>query len=181
MERRLLSVLLVAALVFGTAHAQNKFVERSTNIICLAPMAAGALTTVICNDSIGAVQLGLGALTALALNYGLEIAIAKERPDGIGYHSFPSTHTAVAFNGATFLMRRYGWKFGIPAYAVSAYVAWGRVYSNRHDWWDVLGGMAIGAGCALIYSRPFTSGVKLDIAPTAFGTDACGLTLSLIF
>ena len=56
-----------------------------------------------------------------------------------------------AFDGATFLMRRYGWKWGVPAYAVSCYVAWGRVHANKHDWWDVLGGAAIGAGADAVY------------------------------
>jgi membrane-associated phospholipid phosphatase len=74
----------------------------------------------------------------------------------------------VAFSGATFLQRRYGWKLGVPAYAVSTYVAWGRVYSKRHDVWDVLAGAAIGVGSALVFTRPFAEKHNVTLAPIAW-------------
>ncbi|MBQ1745810.1 MAG: phosphatase PAP2 family protein, partial [Muribaculaceae bacterium] len=117
----------------------------------------------------------------LAVNYGLELCIRKDRPDGTGHHAFPSTHTAVAFNGSTFLMKRYGWKWGVPAYVVSSFVAWGRVHTDRHDWWDVLGGAAIGAGSAFIFTRPFMGNVDVAISPTTFGDRAYGLTATVQF
>ena len=115
------------------------------------------------------------------MNYGLELCIKKDRPDGTGHHAFPSTHTAVAFNGSTFLMKRYGWKWGVPAYVVSSFVAWGRVKTDRHDWWDVLGGAAIGAGSAFIFTRPFVKNVDVTISPTTFGDRAYGMTAVIQF
>ena len=91
-----------------------------------------------------------------------------ERPDGSDMHSFPSNHAGVAFSGATFLQRRYGWKLGVPAYAVSTYVAWGRVYSKRHDVWDVLAGAAIGVGSALVFTRQFAEKHNVTLAPIAW-------------
>lgn len=165
----------------GAVNAQSKLVRRSTDVLCLAPSATGLVKAIVEKDKKGILQLGLSSATTLAVNYGLEAAIKKDRPDGTGRHAFPSTHTAVAFDGASFLMRRYGWKWGVPAYALSTYVAWGRVHAKRHDWWDVLGGAAIGAGSAFIYTRPFTKNMDLTISPASFGTDACGLMATIQF
>lgn len=180
MQLRLYILLLVLA-GMGNVSAQTKFVERSTDVLCLAPSAVGLAKAIVEKDNKGVLQLGLSTLTTIGVNYGLEAAIKKDRPDGTGEHSFPSTHTAVAFDGATFLMRRYGWEWGVPAYAVSTYVAWGRVHCDRHDWWDVLGGAALGAGCALIYTRPFMKNTDLTISPAIFGNSGKGLTAQLRF
>ena len=89
-------------------------------------------------------------------------------------------HTSVSFAGAAFIQRRYGWKWGIPAYAVASYVGWSRTYGKKHDWWDVLAGAAIGAGSALIYTRPFAQKHELKIAPVSDGQNF-GIVASLKF
>lgn len=177
----LLLLLAVAATMVLPAQAQRKAVDRSTDILCLAPSATGLIAAIVHHDKKGILQLGLSTATGLAVNYGLELAIHKPRPDGSGNHAFPSTHTMAAFNGATFLMRRYGWKWGVPAYAVSTYVAWGRHYARKHDWWDIAAGAALGAGCTLIYTRPLLKEADLTIAPASFGDDGKGITATLVF
>ena len=149
----------IILLLFLMQGAQAQFVKKSTDILCLVPSATAAVNTIARHDRKGMLQLALSSATCIAVNYGLEAAITKERPDGTGKHAFPSTHTAAAFNGATFLTMRYGWKWGVPAYALATYVGWGRIYSDRHDIWDVLGGAALGAyrlelfGCRYFYRR----------------------------
>lgn len=180
MTKRLFIALLLTMTLFN-GMAGDKFVKRSTDALCIAPSATGLSIAIAKHDMEGIKQLGLSTATCLAVNYGLELCIRKDRPDGTGHHAFPSTHTAVAFNGTTFLMKRYGWKWGVPAAVVSAYVAWGRVHTDRHDWWDVLGGAAIGAGSAWIFSRPFTKDVEVNISPTTFGDRAYGFTATIQF
>ena len=177
-----ISFILFASLMLHAASlsAQSKFVERSTDVLCLAPSATGLIKAIAEKDKKGILQLGLSTATTLAINYGLEAVIKKDRPDGTGRHAFPSTHTAVAFDGASFLLRRYVWQWGVPAYAVAAYVAWGRTYAKRHDWWDVLGGAAIGAGAAFIYTRPFVKKAYVSIAPASFG-DGGGISMVVNF
>jgi len=171
-------LLIIAMLMIAVGtRAQSDFVKKSTDVLCLAPSATGLAKAIVEKDKKGILQLGLSSATTLALNYGLEAMITKDRPDGTEHHAFPSTHTAVAFDGASFLLRRYGWKWGVPAYAVSAYVAWGRVYSKRHDWWDVLGGAAIGAGSAFLYTRPFVKNTDITIAPVAYGNNGAGVSV----
>ena len=172
------TLLLVSSL---TVQAGDDALRHTTDVLCLLPDATALGVTIAKHDTEGLKQLGLSTATCLALNYGLELCIRKDRPDGTGHHAFPSTHTAVAFNGSTFLMQRYGWKWGVPAYVVSSFVAWGRVKTDRHDWWDVLGGAAIGAGTAYIFTKPFVKDVDVSIAPTAFGESGYGLTATIQF
>lgn len=175
----LLAVLLLMPV--SRLEASDEGLRHATDILCLAPDATALAVTLAKHDTQGLKQLGLSAATCLVVNYGLELCIRKDRPDGTGHHALPSTHTAVAFNGSSYLMRRYGWKWGVPAYVVSSFVAWGRVHTDRHDWWDVLGGAAIGAGSAFIFTRPFVKDVDVSISPTTFGDRAYGMTATIQF
>ena len=182
MNRFLKYFLAISLLTTGlTAHAHDEALRYTTDVLCLLPDATALGVAFAKHDTEGMKQLGLSTATCLAINYGLELCIKKDRPDGTGHHAFPSTHTAVAFNCSTFLMKRYGWKWGVPAYVVSSFVAWGRVHSDRHDWWDVLGGAAIGAGSAFIFTRPFVKDVDVAISPATFGDRAYGLTATIQF
>ena len=86
-------------------------------------------------------------------------------------------HTSVSFTAATFIQRRYGWKWGVPAYVLSTYVGWSRVYGKKHDWWDVAAGAVIGAGSSLIFTRPFAKKHPLTLSPVA-GDGHCGLYIA---
>ena len=103
-KRLFITLLLMSCLINGMA--QDKFVKKSTDALCLAPSATGLCIALAKHDKEGIKQLGLSTATCLAVNYGLELCIRKDRPDGTGHHAFPSTHTAVTFNGTTFLMKR---------------------------------------------------------------------------
>ena len=176
---KIISTLIL--LLFLMPAAQAQFVKKSTDVLCLVPSATAAVNTVARHDRKGMLQLALSSASCIVVNYGLEAAITKERPDGTGKHAFPSTHTAAAFNGATFLTMRYGWKWGVPAYALATYVGWGRIYSDRHDIWDVLGGAALGAGTALIFTRKYqTQNAEISISPT-FGSGKYGISAVMRF
>ena len=56
-----------------------------------------------------------------------------------------------------------------PAYALAAYVGWGRVYSRKHHWWDVVAGGAIGAASAYIFTKPFAKKHNLQVSPVSDG------------
>lgn len=166
----------------GLMRAQPREAVRvSTDILMFATPVAGLVTTLATGDYQGTKQLVLGGATSLATSYLLKYCIRKHRPDGSGYHSFPSNHTAAAFQGAAFIQRRYGWKYAIPAYLISGYVAWGRVYSRRHDYWDVLAGAAIGVGSSYIFTRPFAKKYHLTLSPSVFDNGQWGMYASITF
>jgi membrane-associated phospholipid phosphatase len=95
-----------------------------------------------CAASLGA-DLVQAELMSEALVFGIKEATKRSRPEGSGY-SFPSGHTTVAFASATVLQRHFGWKVGVPAYAVAAYVGASRVEMKRHYLSDVAFGAALG-------------------------------------
>ncbi len=74
----------------------------------------------------------------------IKFSVQRERPDGSNNQSFPSGHAASAFATAGVLQQHYGWKIGVPAVAVAAYVATARVHDNRHYLSDVIFGAAMG-------------------------------------
>jgi membrane-associated phospholipid phosphatase len=78
-----------------------------------------------------------------ALTQGIKLAAGRTRPDGSSY-SFPSGHASSAFATATVLQRFYGWKVGVPAFALAGYVGGSRLSENRHYLSDVIFGGAIG-------------------------------------
>lgn len=176
-----IAAMLILACGSLPAHAEHGVIQHTTDVLAFAPSVTSLAKVITDNDFNGLLQLGFSSATTILVNYGLEHHIDKASPTADNYHSFPSTHTASAFNGATFLTRHYGWKWGVPAYAVATYVAWGRVECRRHDIWDVLGGAAIGAGCALIYTRPFAKDNHIDIFPISIGRYITGLGLRFTF
>jgi len=74
----------------------------------------------------------------------IKFSVQRERPDGSDHYSFPSGHSASAFATAAVLQRHYGWKAGVPATVVAAYVATARVHDNKHYLSDVVFGAAMG-------------------------------------
>jgi hypothetical protein len=83
-------------------------------------------------------------LVSQAYVQALKFTVQRERPDGSNHHSFPSGHSASAFATAGVLQRHYGWKVGVPANVLAAYVAASRVHDNRHYLSDVIFGSAMG-------------------------------------
>jgi membrane-associated phospholipid phosphatase len=107
-------------------------------------------------------------LMAESLTMGIKQVSRRARPSGSGY-SFPSGHTTVTFASATVLQRHFGWKIGIPAYAVAAYVGTSRIHDRRHYLSDVAFGAALGlvAGRSVTLNR--RHGVGLSVAPVDGG------------
>ena len=180
--KRIIAFLLFVTLLLLPLFPQSlKQVEKSTDIAMFAPAAVGAGIALVEGDSKGLWQLGKSLALQVATCYTLKYTVSKERPDGSDNHSLPSNHTGFAFAGATFLQQRYGWKWGVPAYLVSAYVAWGRVYAKRHDVWDVLAGAAIGVGSGLLFTTPFARKHDVILSPAVNNEGGFGVYFSMKF
>jgi membrane-associated phospholipid phosphatase len=90
----------------------------------------------------------------------LKYTVRRDRPDHSNTNSFPSGHSASGFATATVLQRHYGWKVGLPAYAIGSYVALARMAWNRHHASDVV----MGAGFGIASARTVT----MSMAKTKF-------------
>jgi hypothetical protein len=74
----------------------------------------------------------------------LKYSLHRQRPDGSDFLSLPSGHSSTAFALATVVERHYGWKAGLPAYALAAGIGLSRIESNKHYLSDVIAGATIG-------------------------------------
>lgn len=82
-------------------------------------------------------------LLAQGTTQALKFSFRRVRPDDTPY-SFPSGHTSTTFATATVLQRHFGWKIGVPAYALASYVGASRIQAKRHYLSDVAFGAALG-------------------------------------
>ena len=165
---RVIATLLLLACPAMLMSQTKSRVKKSTDFLFSTPVVAGITTALIKKDYTGLKQLAFSTGTAIATNYALELSVRKARPDHTGQHSFPSTHTLIAFTGAEYVQRRYGWKWGLPAFIISSYVAWGRINSGKHDWWDVAAGAAIGVGASYAFTKTLKN-ADITIVPSYKG------------
>lgn len=171
-------IIFLALVILMPAYADDNDFHRtsaqggvatSTDVLAIALPASALVGTLVLKDWKGLLQGVETAAVTAGVTYLLKYTVKERRPDGSDLHSFPSGHTAVSFATATYLQRRYGWKFGVPAYVLSCYVGWGRCFAKKHYWYDVLAGAAIGAGSAMIFTRPWAKRHNLQLAPVSDG------------
>ena len=105
-------------------------------------------------DTQGTVQFAESLGLTLGTTYVLKYSVNERRPNG-GSQSFPSGHSSISFCAAEFMRKRYGWEYGIPAYAFASFVAYSRVEAREHYVQDVVAGAAIGIVSSYIFTRPY--------------------------
>ncbi len=122
------------------------------------------------------VRLGwteLFAETALTMGtaYLLKNVVREERPNGSGHDSFPSDTTALAASGSSFLWGRYGWEYGLPATAVTGFVAYSRIQARDHHWYDTVASLGISAAYGYMVTTPFQRryNVRTELTPLPGG------------
>jgi membrane-associated phospholipid phosphatase len=136
----------------GARAADN--IETAGDILqYVLPATAGGLTLGY-QDYKGTLQFGESAALTLGATYGLKYAVNERRPNG-GSGSFPSAHASISFSAAEFMRKRYGWEYGVPAYAAASFVAYSRVEAREHYPHDVIAGAAIGIASSYLFTRPY--------------------------
>lgn len=136
-------------------QAQNKALQTTSDVLVFAIPAAALTSTIIKGDTPGTWQFTKGFALNQAVTFGLKYAIGKERPYNNGERAFPSGHTSTTFQSAAFLQRRYGWRYGIPAYTLAAFTGYCRIEAQKHDGWDVLAGAVVGIGSSYLFTSPY--------------------------
>ena len=153
---RLKTLLLLLFFIFSiSTYSQNDAIKTTGDVLLFVIPTATFATTLIVGDKKGAWQFTKGLLLTEALTYGLKYTVKKERPDHSDNLSFPSGHTSTTFHSASFIHRRYGFKYSIPAYVLAGFTAYSRIEAEKHDGWDILAGAVIGIGSSLIFTTPY--------------------------
>lgn len=148
----LVFVYLFGLLVYEIVQGQSPALESAGDVILLALPSTALGGSLIAKDYEGTFQFAKGFVLNQAITFGLKYVIDKKRPFGNGDRAFPSGHTSTTFQSAAFIQRRYGWKYGIPAYLLSGFTGYSRLNARRHDGWDVLAGAMVGIGSAYLFT-----------------------------
>jgi membrane-associated phospholipid phosphatase len=53
------------------------------------------------------------------------------------------------------MRKRYGWEYGLPAYAIATFVSYSRVAVKQHYTTDVIGGAAVGVVSSYLLTHPY--------------------------
>lgn len=131
-------------------HAQLDWRDVGDILQVLLPLSAYSATA-IHQDLHGAWEFTEAFSTSLASSTALKYTVDRERPNG-SVRSFPSGHTTSAFSAATFLQKRYGVWYGIPAFGLATLTGYSRVKSHQHWTSDVVAGAALGVATNLYFT-----------------------------
>jgi membrane-associated phospholipid phosphatase len=145
---------LTILLATGAARAvQADTIETTGTGVAIALPLIAAGVSLYQNDRMGLAQLTVDTFATVGTAYALKQFVRERRPNGSDFQSFPSDTSALAFAPAQFLWDRYGWEYGVPAYAAAIYSGYSRVEAKEHHWYDV----AASAGLAFGFSKIFTT------------------------
>ncbi len=161
--------LLFGILLIPFNHAgASDSVENTGDILRTLIPAVAYGTTFYLHDSDGRSQFYKSFFSNLATTYALKKTVTKTRPNGEDDESFPSGHSSVAFQGAAFIHKWYGFKYAVSAYLGASYVAWSRVESDNHFTVDVVAGAAIGIASSFVFTKPYKGFVITPVAVNGF-------------
>jgi len=153
------AVLAIAFAIASPAATAKTTETLGTGLAVALPVVAGGIT-LWKHDWAGTEQLAITTVLTVGTVYGLKHLVRECRPfavpcahDSSNWDSFPSDTSALAFAPAEFLRERYGWQYGLPAYAAAGFVGWSRVDAQKHHWYDV----AASFGISLITNELITT------------------------
>ena len=144
---------VVVWLISGGA-CRGDSIRDAGDILQYALPAASAGLIIGYEDIPGGVQFAESVALSQGTTLALKYTVDERRPNG-GTQSFPSGHASISFTAAEFMRKRYGWEYGLPAYAAASFVAYSRVESGEHHPHDVIAGAAIGIVSSYIFTRPY--------------------------
>lgn len=157
MRSILLSVLIATALVLPQqSRAGEPDVIAAHSLTGAIPLAA-FLTAYFKGDTEGERQwlrnTAANQILTSAARVGFNETSWGKRPNGHPY-GFPSGHVAFTASGAALLQERYGWRYGLPAWLLTGYVAYVRVDRGDHRWRDVVASSALAYGVGKLFVTP---------------------------
>jgi membrane-associated phospholipid phosphatase len=176
---RLASGVAVSVAMFGALPTVADTEREIGDVLSYAMPAAVLGFELYRGDKEGAWQFTTSFAATTLVTEALKRATNLERPDRTNDLSFPSGHAARAFSAASYIHRRHGWEYALPAYALATYVGHTRVQAKRHRWGDIAGAAAVSTLATWWLVDP-KSQKKVAIAPLYDG-DFVGLAIAARF
>jgi membrane-associated phospholipid phosphatase len=150
------SATLAVALLLAqqTGASAKALTTAGTGVAIALPLIAGGIS-VYKDDWAGVGQLAVDTVATVGTVYALKNIVRERRPDGSDWQSFPSDTTALGASGSSYLWARYGWQYGLPAFAASQFVSFTRVDAKKHHWYDTAASSLIAIGYSQIFTTRF--------------------------
>ena len=166
------AVVTVGLLLLGAQGASAASTESiGTGVAIALPVIAGGISLAK-TDWTGMAELGVDTVATVGIAYGLGKVTHVKRPDGSDYKSFPSDTSALAFAPAQYLWDRYGWEYGVPAYAAAGFVAYSRVDARKHHWYDVTASAVMAFGFSKLFTTRYHKSLDYGVGLTDGGAYA---------
>lgn len=169
------ATLAAFLLMLAPSAATAGGIETAGDVLKYAMPLGAAGISFAKEDPGGALELGVAYAGAMGTALALKSVVREWRPDRSDRRSFPSDSATSAFASAAYLDKRYGWHYGLPAYALAAFVGYSRVEADEHHWHDVAAGALLGWTANQLVTTRFGAA---RIQPLV-STDAIGLNLDL--
>ena len=163
MRKKITTVFLVSmVLVAAPANARDVWTWKTAGNVSRDALVVFALgLPAVRGDWEGDLQAAGSIGSAFLATEALKRAFPETRPDLSDRKSFPSGHTSSAFAAAATIQNRYGWKLGVPAQFVAAFVGLSRVEARKHHWYDVVVGAAIGEASGFLITSKSNSDIRV--------------------
>ena len=133
----------------------EKNIQKAGDFFQIAIPLQAMVLTYKNKDAEGRKMLIKGMLYNVLMTMALKKITNKQRPDGGDSYSFPSGHTSVSFQAASFIGQRYGHKKAILPYLCASFVGVSRIKSKRHDTQDVIAGLSLGSFTSITLTKRF--------------------------
>ncbi len=171
------SLLLAATPAF--AGAPDKKIGNVGTIVALAmPVAAGGISLLHDRDWEGLGEFAESTALTVGTALVLKQIVKEQRPDHSDFQSFPSDTAALAYSSADYLWDRYGWEYGVPAYAAAMFVGYSRVKAKKHHWYDVAASSAIAFGFNYAFVTRYRDSDRFSVSASAT-PDEVGIHLAM--
>jgi len=164
-------ILIICLSILSLTQAKSN-TEQVGDIFAILIPAVGMGTALALEDKEGQIEFLKTYGSTAAATQILKYTVRAPRPNGSdSITSFPSGHSSSAFSGASFIHKRYGISYAIPAYIAATYTAYSRVYADKHYTRDVIAGALLGMGFSWYFVSPYEN---LQVTPTV-DKDAYGV------
>jgi membrane-associated phospholipid phosphatase len=153
MRRYLLLVGTAGLLIAQPAEASDKGWDKASDVGRDVLVIAALGVPLVHRDVEGIGSAVVSQAATRVVTNRLKDWTNTVRPDESDNRSFPSGHASASFAAAATLHKRYGWKYGAPAYAVATFVGGARVAAHKHFVRDVFAGAALGTAGGWLLTR----------------------------
>ena len=151
MKNILTIIMLISTLTYPKSNS-----EKAGDVLTLLIPAVALGSTLYMEDTNGSIEFLKAYGSTAAATQILKYTVREQRPNNSdSYTSFPSGHTSSAFSGASFIHKRYGFTYAIPAYLGAIYTGYSRVKAEKHYTHDVIAGALLGIGFSWYFVSPY--------------------------